>query len=455
MDVLALPLLACLVLTAIHVHLGLHVLARGVIFVDLALAQMAALGISVAFLAGHAVQSPAAYWYALAFAVGGALVFTITRTRQGSIPQEAVIGIVYAVSAAAAIVVVDQAPQGSEHIKQLLVGGILTVSAREVATVAVLYAVVGAAHWAARKPLLEISFDPMAAAARGRRVAWWDVAFYASFAVVVTSSVRMAGVLLVFAYLVVPATFAALLARSVAGRLAIGWAAGGIGSALGLVAAYAWDLPTGATVVTTLGVLLAVLAVVLAVGRLVRRACVEGVHALRGFGIATSGVVAAAAAFLILVPTGDHLWLDWLEGRVPLIELVFLTPVERRTYHDSREALARGETDLARLRAVRNDVEWGARRMDEAQAERLRQFLAGRIEIDAGDRMVLRTLRQHARQRQRFWLGIPLLLVGALGVALPLGLTTWGASTGPPNPPGSEAARRSRPVPRAPHGAPR
>src|SRR5262249_45830097 len=146
LDVLAVPFLACLVLTGIHVYLGLHVLARGVIFVDLALAQVAALGITAAFLAGHAIQSPAAYWYALAFAVAGASFLAASRTRRGALPQEAIIGIVYVVSAAAAILALDRAPQGGEQIKQLLVGSILTVTPAEVGEVAALYAAVGALH---------------------------------------------------------------------------------------------------------------------------------------------------------------------------------------------------------------------------------------------------------------------------------------------------------------------
>jgi len=168
LDLLWAPFLACLVLAGIHVYLGLHVLARGVIFVDLALAQVAALGITVAYLAGHSIQSDAAYWYALAFTVGGALVFAMTRTRRGPVPQEAIIGIVYAVSAAAAMLVVDRAPQGSEHIKQLLVGSILTVTPGEVATLAALYAAIGALHWAVRRPFLAISFDPNGAMADHR-----------------------------------------------------------------------------------------------------------------------------------------------------------------------------------------------------------------------------------------------------------------------------------------------
>src|SRR5919108_1816504 len=220
------PFLACLVLTGIHVYLGLHVLARGIIFVDLALAQVAALGITVALLAGHAIQSEAAYWYALAFTLAGSIVFALSRTYRSPIPQEAIIGIVYAVSAAIAVLAVDRAPQGSEHIKQLLVGSILTVTLREVIMLAVLYGMVGALHWVARRPLLEISFNPGAAVERGRWMRWWDFLFYASFGFVVTSSVQMAGVLLVFSYLIVPAAVAALLTQSVTKRLALGWTVG-------------------------------------------------------------------------------------------------------------------------------------------------------------------------------------------------------------------------------------
>src|SRR5499433_1164014 len=151
LEFLWVPFLACLVLTAIHVYLGLHVLARGVIFVDLALAQVAALGIAVAYLAGHPIQSAAAYWYALAFTVAGAGVFSLSRMHRAPIPQEAIIGIVYAVSAALAVLVVDRAPQGGEHIKQLLVGSILTASGADVARLAALYAVIGALHVAVRR----------------------------------------------------------------------------------------------------------------------------------------------------------------------------------------------------------------------------------------------------------------------------------------------------------------
>jgi len=424
LDFLWLPFLACLVLTGIHVYLGLHVLARGVIFVDLALAQVAALGISVAFLAGHPIQSDAAYWYALAFAVGGAALFAASRVQRAPIPQEAIIGIVYAVSAAAAVLVVDRAPQGGEHIKTLLVGSILTVTGREVAQLALLYGVIGALHLVMRRPLLEISLEPDAARAHGRRLRWWDFFFYITFGIVVTSSVRIAGVLLVFSYLIVPAAVAALLTASVRARLLIGWSVGALVSAAGLWASFAWDLPTGAAVVTSFGALTALVAIALGVRILSRRVRERGMGALRGAGALLALSLALAGLLLTLLPGMDHLWLDWLETVAPAVRLAFLTPGERAANRDSREALERGTAELARLRALQQDVQWGTRQMPGEPQERLRQFLASRAEIVAGDRVVLAALRAHARARQRFWLGLPLLVLGAAGAAW-LGVRPW------------------------------
>jgi zinc/manganese transport system permease protein len=412
LDILWVPFLACLVLTGIHVYLGLHVLARGVIFVDLALAQVAALGVTVAFLAGHPIQSPAAYWYALAFAVVGAGLLAASRTRRAAIPQEAIIGIVYVVSAATAILAVDRAPQGSEHIKQLLVGSILTVTPGEIGALAALYAAVGALHWLVRGPLLDISLDPDGARARGRRVAAWDVAFYVSFALVVTSSVRLAGVLLVFAYLIIPAAVGALLATSVAGRLAIGWGVGVLVSAAGLIAAYRWDLPTGASVVTTFGVLIAGAGLALGAVALARRVRARGWVALRGVGAGAALGLALAGLLLLAFPAMDHPWLDLLEAGIPGVRRAFLTPYERETDADSRAALARADAERSRLRTLQEDVQWGRRDLPPETQERLRQFLAGRGEIAAGDRLVLATHRARARARQRVWLGAPLVLGG-------------------------------------------
>ena len=408
------PFLACLVLTAIHVYLGLHVLARGVIFVDLALAQVAALGVTIAFLAGHAVQSEAAYWYALAFTLAGAALFAASRTRRVPVPQEAIIGIVYAVSAAAAVLVVDRAPQGGEHIKQILVGSILTVTPAEVATLALLYAPIGAVHWLIRRPLLEISFDPDGAGAR-RAVRAWDLVFYASFGVVVTSSVRLAGVLLVFAYLIVPATAAAALTSSVRGRLLVGWSLGVLVSAGGLGASWRWDLPTGATIVVAFGTLVACVAATLGVRAGAWALKERGTATLRGPGIALCVLIAVAGLLLVLLPGMDHWWLDWLEASVPAAQTTFLSADERETRRDAEDDMRRSVAELERVRAMQRDDQWGTRPVTDEMRERIRQYLAGRAEMVAGDRLVLRTLRAHARARQRWWLGVPLAVLGAGG----------------------------------------
>jgi zinc/manganese transport system permease protein len=252
------PFLMCLVLTGIHAYLGLHVLAREVVFVDIALAQVAALGSSLAFLVGFDLGSPVSYASGLGAAMLGALVLALTRSRRRRVSQEAIVGVVYAVSAAAAVLLASNAPHGAEHLRGMLVGSIITVSGTEVARVAVLYAAVGMLHWLCRQRFFLISTDPDAAFAQGWRVRWWDFLFYASFGVVVTSSVRIAGVLLVFTYLIVPALVGLTLGRRVGAQLVIGWIFGALVSALGVAGSAALDLPTGATVVCAFGVALVV-----------------------------------------------------------------------------------------------------------------------------------------------------------------------------------------------------
>jgi len=411
------PFVACLVLTAIHVYLGLHVLARGVIFVDLALAQVAALGVTIAFLAGHPIQSEAAYWYALAFTLAGAALFAASRTRRVPVPQEAIIGIVYAVSAAAAVLVIDRAPQGGEHIRQILVGSILTATPAEVGALALLYAPIGTLYWLVRRPLLDISFDPDGAGAR-RAVRAWDFVFYASFGVVVTSSVRLAGVLLVFAFLVVPATAAAALARSARGRLLVGWALGALASVGGLAASWTWDLPTGATVVVAFGVVVAGVGLALGVRTGARAARERGVAALRGVAIVACALVGLAGLALALGPSMDHWWLDWLEASAPAAQTLFLREDERDTRRDAVEDVRRSVAEIERVRAMQREAQWGTRPATDEMQERMRQYLAGRAEMLAGDRLVLRTLKARARARQRWWLGVPLALIGTGGAIL-------------------------------------
>jgi zinc/manganese transport system permease protein len=250
------PFAACLVLAGIHAYLGMHVIERGVIFVDLALAQIAALGTGLALIAGFVPESPASYWASLGFTLIGATVFSFTRFRSQKVPQEAVIGIVYAVSAACLVLVLSRSAEGDELIRQSLVGNILLVPPGEVLHMGIVYAAAGVFHYVFRTKFLAISRDAEAASASGVNVRLWDFLFYASFGLVVTCSVHVAGVLLVFTYLVVPASAAVLFTHRTRTRLWLGWGVGLAGSVLGMAVSYFFDMPTGASVVCVFGAIL-------------------------------------------------------------------------------------------------------------------------------------------------------------------------------------------------------
>src|SRR4030081_2927235 len=256
---------ASLILTGIHAYLGVHVVERGVIFVDLSLAQIAALGATIAILMPFSNGDPHApyvYWISLLFTFIGAAVFSTIRGHRARIPKEAIIGICYAVASAAAILAMSKATSESEHLKDMLVGNILAVSWAEVRKTALLYGAIGIFHYVFRRRFLAISMARQRAEAEGMSIRFWDFLFYASFGFVVTSSVSIAGVLLVFCYLIVPSVAAMLYAESVGRRLAIGWTMGTVVSALGIYLSVKLDLPTGATMVCTFGLVLIVMAAV-------------------------------------------------------------------------------------------------------------------------------------------------------------------------------------------------
>lgn len=262
---LAAPFAASLILTGIHAYLGVHVVERGVIFVDLSLAQIAALGATIALLlpvSGGDPHGPAVYWISLAFTFIGAAVFSTIRVRHARVPQEAIIGICYAVASAASILAMSKATSESEHLKDMLVGNILAVSWAEVRKTGLLYGAIGVFHYIFRHKFLAISMDHQRAEQQGLSVRFWDFLFYASFGFVVTSSVAIAGVLLVFCYLIVPSVAAMLYAEHIGRRLAIGWTMGTVVSALGVYLSLLLDLPTGATIVCTFGLVLIIMAAV-------------------------------------------------------------------------------------------------------------------------------------------------------------------------------------------------
>ncbi|GAB4168824.1 MAG: hypothetical protein Kow00108_02160 [Calditrichia bacterium] len=257
-DIMGPAFFECLVLVGIHSYLGLHVIKRKVIFVDLALAQIAALGTTVGFLFGILPGTTGAYWFSLGFAMVGAAIFSITRFRHEKIPQEAVIGLAYALAAAIAILVIDKAPHGAEHIKELLTGSILWVKWGTIGKAALVYSAVGIFHYIYRNKFLLISENPEAAYEAGINVRLWDFLFYVSFGIVITHSVGTAGVLLVFVFLIVPAIASILITDVLWKQLLIGWGMGLIVSVMGLYISYVADLPSGPTVVTFYGFMLVV-----------------------------------------------------------------------------------------------------------------------------------------------------------------------------------------------------
>ena len=265
---LAPAIAASLIIAGIHAYLGLHVVERGVIFVDLSLAQIAALGAAIAVWQGYDEQASAVYWMSLGFTLVGAAIFAVVKGQKARIPQEAIIGISYAVASAAVIITLSQATGEAEHLRDMLVGNILSVQWPEVWLTSAIYIAIGLFHYVFRARFLEISLDPEAAAARGVPVRFWDFLFYASFGLVVTRSVAIAGVLLVFCYLIVPSVGGMLFSGRVGPRLAIAWVMGAVVSMLGMYFSVLFDLPTGATIVCTFGLVLAVMA---AVRPLIRR----------------------------------------------------------------------------------------------------------------------------------------------------------------------------------------
>ena len=271
-EIIKWPLLACLALPWLLVYLGLHIVRRGIIFVDLALAQVAAFGTCVCLALGHEAGDIHAYYYAVGFTLLGALIFSLTRPREPHrVPQEALIGIVYVVAAAASILVLSKSAAGNEELKKILIGEVLTVSWGQIWKTFVLYLVIAILHFVFRRQFLALSFHPGDAFASGLLERWWDFLFYALFGLVVTSFVQIGGVLLVFSYLVIPAVCANLLASRFAVLLLIGWAVAVLGSVGGIFGSNLFDVPTGAAIVCALGLTLVLAAILAKLGKILRR----------------------------------------------------------------------------------------------------------------------------------------------------------------------------------------
>ena len=252
-ELLAPALVACLLLTCILSYFGLHVLLREVIFVDLALAQLAALGAAVGHLLSAHTDSFATYLYSFAFTLAGAAIFALARPARRRLPQEALIGIVYGVSAALVILLVSKSALDRDDVESMLTGRLLFAEWSEIGAMALLFGAVALLHFTLRRQFLEASEQSRAHASPSRRQTLLDFVFYASFGVVVTSSVQLSGVLVVFGLLIVPASCAAIFFTRISSRLVASCLIGAISCTAGIAASAIWDLPTGAAVVAALG----------------------------------------------------------------------------------------------------------------------------------------------------------------------------------------------------------
>jgi zinc/manganese transport system permease protein len=411
----ALPIAAAVVLTGIHTWFGLQVLRRNVVFADLALAQLSALGATVAVVAGHAVSSAAGYAYTIMFAAGGALLLTASRGLARSVRQEAFIGVLYVVATAATVLVVDRSPQGAEHVKRMLVGSILSVSPQEVARFAVLYGAIGILSWFIRRPLLAAADAPPG---RFGRAAFWDLVFYLCFGVVVTSSVAVAGVLLVFCFLIVPALIGGLFSERTGVVLAIGWAAGALASSAGILGSFLLDAPTGAVTVVAFAVALiaagGVRAFIIAPQQertLNRRL------ALWAAAIAVCAGVAVSGLWAIIAPAGDHPMLAAFEMASGVGPDRYLSARERADYLDALTVEDRQRSEIDRLNELERRSRWQGEELSAEEVRHIATVQRSLTEMSRGERFVVEHLRARARARERWYVGLPLAALGFLGLA--------------------------------------
>jgi len=398
------PFLVAICLVGIHTYFGIQVLARKVIFVDLALAQIAALGATTSFMLGHSAQSAATYGYSLAFTLLAAVLLAYTRAWATRVPQEALIGVIYVVAAAAAILLIDQAPQGAEHLKQILTGNILTSGYSEATIIVALYTVVGLLHWLLRHWL------------NAAKSLIAEFVFYATFGVVVTSSVAIAGVLLVFSFLIIPASIGVMFASSLARQLVIGWTVGIITSAAGLVASFVFDLPTGAAMVCAFGGALIIAGVIYPFLWGDRQRVIRAAIASARWIIAA--VLAGSAVQFAAVPRADQPLLDAAEYAVPALRTLYFTRTEETTFADASEYAERYRIEAERLNDLEKQRRTDGEALDDVSVARISSYLKSYGEMRKGEQFVQGEVRARARERMRWSLSLGLLVLALLSAPL-------------------------------------
>lgn len=251
------PFVACMVLVGIHAYLGIHVIEREIIFIDIALAQIAAVGATMAHIFWQAEEnSLLVYLFSLGFTILAALFFTEVKKRVRQISQEAVIGVSYAIAAASALFIFSLAAGSDVHMEHMLTGSILWAKWNYILLCAGVYAVVGLFHYIFRNKFLMVTLDYETAVKEGMKVGLWDFLFYLSVGIVVTLAVSIAGVLVVFALLVIPAVISAMYTTKWVKRLWIAYGISIVASILGLAFSHLLNFSIGPAVVMFLGLAL-------------------------------------------------------------------------------------------------------------------------------------------------------------------------------------------------------
>jgi zinc/manganese transport system permease protein len=412
------PFAASVAFGLIHAYLGVHVLRRNIVFADLALAQLSALGATLAFALGYAPMSPAGFAYAFAFTTLGAALLTATRGLARFVSQEAFVGILYVAATAATVLVVDRSPQGAEHVKKILIGSILTVEPPELIKFAALYGVIGLLHWFARRPMLAVATEAEPADRSPLAVSLWDFLFFLSFGVVVTSSVTTAGVLLVFSFLIVPAVIGTMFSRAIPVVLAIAWSTGILASVLGLGGSFVLDLPTGAAMVVAFVLMLALagLAKALVFVQAAQRRHHWRIAANAAAVLALVSLL-ASSLWLLVNPAADQPLLALVERTTGLGPAHFLDAGDRQTYQDAVRDAARFQQEVAALNAKERAARVGAPLSDD-EVRRVASYQQSFNEMARGELFVEDVLRVKARRRERWIVGLPAAALGLAGLVL-------------------------------------
>jgi zinc/manganese transport system permease protein len=396
-----LPFLVTLVLVGIHTFLGRYVLARNIVFVDLALAQIAGLGATLGFIFGHAVGSVESYGWSFFFTLTAAVLLAFTRSWSTRLPQEALIGIIYVVAASIMFLMVEKAPQGTEHIKQLLTGNILTVDLQNLWIIP-LYAMISLIIWCIR--------HQMESFGGGFKVWIIDFIFYASFGIVVTSSVAIAGVLLVFSLLVIPVSIGKIYFDDNR-QVYLGWVIGTLACFFGLLTSYFYDLNTSSSIVCSLAIALALAGII----RLLKNNLKVGFKKIIEIGrVILISVLMISAIWVIFYPKKDHPLIDSIEFMYPEIRFIYLNKLEKKIQIDVQAHSIKYKKRVEDLNKQENDSRWKNEQLTEEQLQNVSSFLKIYNEMIKGENYVLREVVGKAKERNRFYIAAVFFLLSGL-----------------------------------------